>query len=153
MKVWLGLGLLWVACLAAVGCDSRPSVAPVRGVVKMDGKPLPGGRVMFSPIASGDEKIVGKSAIGQIQKDGSFVLSTYEDGDGALIGSHHPTVMENRQEDDPNSKHPTVSGPKIGVIRLNDITYEVVAGEDNVFTIELDSRSYDVREAIPEVGL
>lgn len=150
MKVWLSSGLVWVACVAAVGCSNQPPVAPVRGIVKMDGKPLPGGRVMFQPIASGEKKIVGQVAIGQIQKDGSFVLTTYEDGDGALIGAHHPVVMENRQEDDPNAARPTVAGPKIGVISLNDITYEVVAGEDNEFTIELDSRSYEVRNAVPD---
>ena len=91
--------------------------------------------------------------MGQIQQDGSFVLTTYEDGDGAIIGLHHPVVMENRQEDNPNSLHPTVPGPKIGVISMTDTTFEVVAGKDNLFTIELDSRSYNVRDAIPEIGL
>ena len=153
MKVWLGSGLVWVACVAAVGCSNQPQVAPVRGIVKMDGKPLPGGGIMFEPIASGDNKIVGKSAFGQIQQDGSFVLTTYKDGDGALIGSHHPVVFENRQEDDENSPHPTVPGPNIGIVRMVNTTLEVVAGEDNVFTIEMDSRSYDVRDAIPEFGL
>ena len=156
MKVWLSSGCLWFACalaVGAVGCSNQPKVAPVRGVVKMNGKPLPGGRVMFSPIAQGEDKNVGPSAIGQIQEDGSFVLTTYEDGDGAIVGSHRPTVMENRQEDDPNSDHPTKPGPKIGVITLTEVTYDVVADQENVFTIELDSRSYEVRNAIPEVGL
>ncbi len=153
MKVWLGSGLVWVACVAAVGCSNQPQVAPVRGFVKMDGKPLPGGRIMFAPIASGEDKNVGQSAFGQIQQDGSFVLMTYEEGDGALVGSHHPTVMENRQEDDPNSPHPTLPGPKIGVVSMTHLTLEVVAGEDNVFTIEMDSRAGYMRDAIPEIDI
>ena len=153
MKVWLGSALVWVACLAVVGCSNRPKVAPVRGIVKMDGKPLPGGRVMFQPIATGEKKIVGQAALGHIQKDGTFVLTTYEEGDGAIIGSHHPVVMENRQEDAANPDHPTKPGPKIGVISLNDITFEVVEGKENEFTIELNSKSYEVRNAVPEVGL
>ncbi len=153
MKFMLRFGLVWAVCVAAMGCSNHPPVAPVRGVVKMDGKPLPGGRIMFQPIASGEEKLVGQSAMGQIQQDGSFVLTTYKDGDGAMVGLHRPVVMENRQEDDPNSAHPTVPGPKIGVITLDEMTLEVVAGEENEFTIELNSRSAAVREAIPEIGL
>ena len=151
MKPWLSVVLAGL-CLIAVGCSSKPEMAPVRGFVKMDGKPLPGGRVMFQPVAVGDDKNVGKPAIGQIQQDGSFVLTTYEEGDGAVVGPHQPVVMENRQEDDPNSTRPTRKGPRIGVITLED-TYDVVAGEENVFTIELDSRSHSVRDAIPEKGL
>lgn len=153
MKIWLNAGLMCVICAAALGCSNKPQVAPVRGIVKMDGKPLPGGRVMFRPIATGDNKIVGHSAMGQIQEDGTFVLTTYEEGDGAVVGVHHPVVMENRQEDDENSAHPTKPGPKIGVITLDKLTFEVVAGQENEFTIELDSKSYAVRDAIPEVGL
>ena len=153
MKPWLNVGLLSIACALIVGCSNHPDVALARGVVKMDGKALPGGRVMFQPIAVGEDKIVGKSAMGQIQEDGSFVLTTYEDGDGATVGSHQAVVMENRQDDDPNSDRPTRKGPRIGVVTLNDITFDVVAGEENVFTIELDSRSHAVRDALPEKGL
>ncbi len=153
MKVWLSSGLVWVVCVAAVGCSNQPQVAPVRGFVKMDGKPLPGGRIMFAPIASGEDKNVGQSAFGQIQQDGSFVLMTYEEGDGALVGLHNPTVMENRQEDDPNSPNPTLPGPRIGVVSMTHLTLEVVAGEDNVFTIEMDSRAGYMRDAIPEVDV
>ena len=61
--------------------------------------------------------------------------------------------MENRQEDDPNSVRPTVPGPKIGVVTMQDTTLEVVAGEDNVFTIEMDSRAGYMRDAIPEIDI
>ncbi len=153
MKVWLSSGLVWVACVAAVGCSNQPQVAPVRGFVTMNGKPLAGGRIMFAPIASGEDKNVGHSAMGQIQQDGSFVLTTYEDGDGALVGSHYPVVMENRQEDEPNSPRRTVPGPKIGVVTMNHITFEVVAGEDNMFTIEMDSRAGYMRDAVPQIDV
>lgn len=153
MKVWLSSGLVWVACVAAVGCSNQPQVAPVRGVVKLDGNPLPGGRIMFAPIASGENKIVGESAFGQIQQDGSFVLTTYKDGDGAVVGSHYPVVMENRQEDDPNSPHPTVPGPRIGVVTMQDTILEVVAGKENEFTIEMDSRADYMLDSIPEIDI
>ena len=137
MKVGLRSGLVWVACMAAVGCSNQPEVAPVSGVVNLDGKPLPGGRIMFEPIALGKNKILGKAAIGQIQQDGSFVLTTYKEGDGALIGPHHPVVLENREEDKNSPR-----GPKIGVVRMTDTTLEVIEGNDNVFTIEMNSRAF-----------
>jgi len=148
MKVWLRSGLVWVACMAAVGCSNQPEVAPVSGVVNLDGKPLPGGRIMFEPIALGKNKILGKAAIGQIQQDGSFVLTTYKEGDGALIGPHHPVVLENREEDKNSPR-----GPKIGVVRMTDTTLEVIEGKDNVFTIEMNSRANYMKDAVPEVGL
>lgn len=153
MRPWSHLGRTCVLCCAIAGCSNQPEVAPVRGLVTMDGKPLPGGRVMFQPIATGDDKNVGKVAMGQIQPDGSFVLTTYKNGDGAVVGPHHPVVMENRHEEATNSDRPTKEGPRIGVVTLDELVFDVVAGKENVFTIEMDSKSYEVRNAVPEKGL
>jgi hypothetical protein len=134
--------ILVVCVLVVAGCGKGRPVAPVRGTVTLDGKPLPGGRIMFEPIASGPNKIVGKAAFGQIQSDGSFVLSTYEEGDGAVVGSHHPVIFGNRVEDPrvENPKRPTIPGPNIGLVRLQDKTLDVVAEKENVFSIEVKSR-------------
>ena len=141
--------LILTGSISLLGCGKQPDVAPVRGVVMMDGKPLPGGRIMFEPIAKGENKLVGKAAFAQIASDGSFVLTTYKDGDGALVGSHHPVVFGDRQEEDPGlNPEGKTTGPNIGVIRMEDTTFEVVAGQENNFTIELKSRSYDVRGAV-----
>ena len=148
MNRCLVLALVGVACVLSMGCNNRPEMAPVQGTVTLDGKPLPGGRVMFAPVASGEDKLVGASALGHIQKDGTFVLTTYEDGDGAVVGTHYPVVMENRQDDDrPNE------GPKIGVITLRDTTFQVVAGQENVFKIELNSRASYMKDAVPEIDI
>ena len=151
MNAWPRHTWLLLASALAAGCTDQPQVAPTRGTVTLDGKPLPGGRVMFEPIATGESKLVGKAAFGQIQADGSFVLTTYKEGDGAMIGSHHPVVLGNRQEDPrvENPERPTIPGPNLGVVRLEDRTFDVVAGQENVFTIELSSRR-DLREAVPD---
>ena len=96
---------------------------------------------MFQPFAEGDEKRVGKAALGQMQPDGSFVLTTYDEGDGAVVGKHKPLVFGNREleedeAEDPN--RPVIKGPDIGTHPLDQVC-EVVAGEDNVFTIEFSS--------------
>lgn len=76
----LGLGLL------LVGCNRGLQVAPVAGRVTLDGKPLKFGSVMMQS-GSG-----GQAAIGEIQPDGSFVMSTFRPEDGAIVGQHRIRV-------------------------------------------------------------
>lgn len=52
---------------------------PVGGVVKLDGRPLPHGSVMFRPAE-------GRAAQGVIDADGRFELTTYRPGDGIRPG-------------------------------------------------------------------
>ena len=84
--------------LAMSGCGGAPELAPVRGIVEFDGKPIAGfqnAAVAFTP--SG-----GRPAKGPISlDDGSFELSTYSSGDGARIGAH--TVAVSATVDDPSA--------------------------------------------------
>lgn len=60
-------------------------VAPVEGRVLYRGKPLEFGSVLFQPD-------VGPTARGIIQPDGTFRLSTYGNGDGAVLGTHRVQI-------------------------------------------------------------
>lgn len=74
------VGVVGIACLMpAAGCSRRPTVVPVSGRVTFDGKPLEFGSVMLQPTA-------GPAARGTIGTDGSFTVSTFAPGDGAIIG-------------------------------------------------------------------
>lgn len=76
------------------GCSKSPfDLAPVHGKVTIDGKPVPAGRVMFAPIAKGESREVGKPAFGTLQPDGTFTLTTFEEGDGAVVGEHWVTIF------------------------------------------------------------
>jgi hypothetical protein len=69
------------------GCGRHAAnIAPVKGVVTLDGKPLKIGTVITIPNA-------GRGARGFIQPDGSFELGTYGKTDGALLGSHRVGVV------------------------------------------------------------
>ena len=57
----------------------------MHGKVLLDGQPLTSGVVTVWP--SG-----GRAACDTIQSDGSFELTTYSSGDGALLGTHPVTV-------------------------------------------------------------
>src|SRR5262245_23610665 len=83
----------WVAGFLAValaGCG--PSLYPVRGKVVWENgaeaKELAGGLVTFES----EERKVG--ARGDIEKDGSFQMTTHEQGDGVLPGKHRVAVSE-----------------------------------------------------------
>ncbi len=73
--------------LMAAGCGGdMPLTAPTHGVVELDGTPLSSGTIRFIPKG-------GRSGHGIIQSDGTFSVSTFEDGDGALISTHNITVV------------------------------------------------------------
>jgi hypothetical protein len=119
-----------VVFLAAMGCEKPPyDMAPVRGTVTIDGRPLSDGRVMFAPVGKG-ELNSGKPAYGRIDSDGSFFLYTYGDDDGAIVGEHGVTVINTAKESaDANApKFTRVSLPR---------RFQVVAGQDNQIDIDI----------------
>lgn len=82
--------LLGAACLTVVfglmGCGTGgPRTAPVQGTVTYQGKRVPYGSIMFQP----DD---GPAATANIQ-DGVYHLTTFRDGDGAILGNHRVTVI------------------------------------------------------------
>jgi hypothetical protein len=73
--------------LSLTGCGERRSgTAIVRGKVTLNGKPVPNGTVNFIPE-------MGPSATGEIQPDGSYTLTTYKPGDGAVLGAHKVVIV------------------------------------------------------------
>jgi len=89
-------------CFLFTGCGGgdigKPKVAPVSGKVTQKGKPLTAGDVMFTP-SGGPEGASGHIASGQIQSDGSYTLTTFNTGDGAVLGKHKVTVVARETAD------------------------------------------------------
>lgn len=76
--------------LPCTGCGSKAqsftaTTVPVKGKVTYQGKPLTKGTVTFEPDS-------GREAHGEIKSDGSFVLTTFKEGDGAVPGLHRVAV-------------------------------------------------------------
>jgi hypothetical protein len=83
--------LLFPLALLA-GCTSQgptlPATVEARGKVLLpDGRPLPGGRVTLNPQAATEVE-----AFGDVNPDGTFTLTTYKPGDGAVPGTYVVTV-------------------------------------------------------------
>jgi hypothetical protein len=83
--------LLGLACLtgALLGGCGGPRVAKVSGRVTYAGRPVSGGKVLFYPEA-------GRMALGEIGPDGRYTLTTFQPGDGALIGGHRVAIEATR---------------------------------------------------------
>ena len=75
---------LGAACLLAAGCGG-PKLGKVSGTVTSGGKPVTTGTIMFHPAE-------GPTAVGAINADGTYTLTTIKAGDGAVIGSHRVTI-------------------------------------------------------------
>ncbi|MGE3313786.1 MAG: hypothetical protein AB7O26_01635 [Planctomycetaceae bacterium] len=76
----------WVL-LAIVGCSGAPAVAPVKGTVKLDGKPVVGALVIFEP-----EVNEPLQSTGVTDEQGQFHLRTNDGREGAVVGSHRVVV-------------------------------------------------------------
>src|SRR3954464_4903867 len=91
--------LLFVFFAAIPGCNhSSLELAPVHGKVTIDNQPLFQGKVMFAPVAKGNDVNPGKPAWGNIQSDGTYRLTTYKNDDGAVVGEHWVTIMNSEEK-------------------------------------------------------
>ena len=93
--------LLFASCMYAVaavaGCGKESfDVAPVHGLINVDGKPLFQGKVMFAPIAKGEQN-PGKPAWSEIASDGAYRLTTFKKDDGAVVGDHWVTIINSKE--------------------------------------------------------
>jgi hypothetical protein len=116
----------------AAGCG--PKLYPVRGKVAYpDGKPLTEGMVVFE--SKGKDNLV--MARGEIQADGSYELSTYKAGDGAMPGIYRVMVAS---KSDPNAvdkpNRPPPFDSRFMAFNTSGLEFEVKA-ESNEFPIRV----------------
>jgi hypothetical protein len=87
---------LWLLplALAAGGCNkSDLGIVPVAGTVTLDGKPLDGATVFFSPADA--TKMVAPSSFGKTGPDGRYTLAAAGTREaGAVSGTHRVTVSK-----------------------------------------------------------
>jgi hypothetical protein len=80
------------------GNSDRPPLGRVSGKVTYNGKPVTAGSVIFTPANGGSG---GHVATGHIESDGSYTLTTFDTGDGAVLGQHVVTVESREKLDGP----------------------------------------------------
>ena len=131
----LGVGLMAVG---VSGCGpGHPQTYPVRGkVVFDDGAPLDEGFIGFESTPASGLPINARGAVGS---DGTFMLSTFGDGDGAVVGKHRVLVRAQRQKFDDFEGNwefipEPVIHPRFESYETSGLEFTVAEG-DNEFTV------------------
>ncbi|RMF87778.1 MAG: hypothetical protein D6741_20100 [Planctomycetota bacterium] len=92
-----------------LGCprdSGRPKTYPVEGVVTLNGEPVEGATVVFSPVGGGEGETSPQAAQAKTDADGHYELSTFEAGDGAIPGEYAVIVTK-------YDVKPTPGGPEL----------------------------------------
>jgi len=129
-RMW-GCAAIGALLMAPAGCESKPALAPVTGLVTHAGQPVAGANVMFQPetgIASG----------GTTGADGRFELQTSNDRrPGAFPGKHLVRILKPAAEPPPpeggSASPPPPPAPPLEL----HASVEVDVAGPNEFTFEI----------------
>jgi hypothetical protein len=99
-------GLSFALSLVAAGCGAdanMPKLGKVHGKVTYKGQPVTSGHITFTPVlGKGGE--TGQTATGEINTDGTYEMTTFNTGDGAILGQHTVTVVVRGKENEALTK-------------------------------------------------
>jgi hypothetical protein len=95
--------LIGLSVLLTLGCGSKSQkYAPVSGKVTINGAPLVGATVTFSPIAPEGTVEAGFSAVAKTNDKGEYTLETIAANgkqiDGVLVARHRVSIVKLNQE-------------------------------------------------------
>ncbi len=124
---------LAVVCLTLAGCSGRPRPYPTSGkIVFADGQPLAGGRI---EVRSLEHALVARGAVA---KDGTFELTTYAPGDGAVAGEHQVLIVQkfaadidNMQKHMEHATRTRTLARRFSKYATSGLTLKVAPGGDN----------------------
>jgi hypothetical protein len=135
MRIWPAA--LAVA-LAAAGCGG--STGRVSGVVTLDGQPLEGASVTFSPISGRDDGVGGST--GKTDAQGRYSLRTVVgDKTGAAVGKHKVSISLYRENPvNPDQAGKELVPPKYSDPSRTELTFDVPSGGTDKANFELKSR-------------
>jgi hypothetical protein len=112
-RFWLGVSFAVTTGVLA-GCNSGPALAPVSGVVTLNGKPYSNAVVSFQPVASGTGENInpGKGSSGTTDANGRFILRYNGNREGAIVGKHmvRITTMPGKGSSEPTDDTGTPDG-------------------------------------------
>jgi hypothetical protein len=122
--------ICFVLLLPLLGCGSRhperAKVYPARGAVFFNGKPAAGAVVRLH--APGGAAVL---ALGTVQPDGAFALTTYESGDGAPAGRYRASVSWRRQGPEEGQEGPPLIPQRYFSPESSGLEVEIKAEPEN----------------------
>src|SRR5262245_44449132 len=87
---WFALSFMTTLAFLGAGCKPGVEMAPVKGTVTYNGKPLAKGTILFEP--TGQRSATGKIVDGEIVE-----VTTYKSGDGAVVGPHKVAIFSTEE--------------------------------------------------------
>ncbi len=137
-RIWRSVLLL--SFVVALGCSSdRLPTYPVQGrVVFADGSPVRTGSIELK------SNEFGVQARGNIAGDGSFQLTTYEENDGAVAGTHQCVVVQLVIVEELSNFKPSTEGvvdPRFGSYSTSELECHVSTTDDNNVTLTVEPLS------------
>jgi hypothetical protein len=113
-------------------------VVPVSGRVTLEGKPLTGVLAAFSPAERSNKAGKAHPAVGVVEADGSFRMTTFRQDDGVQPAAYVVTFTPWRKlVDDGAAAEGNPVPAKYRTVKTSDLTVEVRAGELNTFRFDL----------------
>ena len=125
----------------ALGCgDAKPdrvAVHPATGKITLKGQPTHGAQIILHPKSELGADVPAPRA--NVDKDGSFKLSTFEGGDGAPEGEYVVTLRWYKlvKQGPDVVAGPNVIPPKYTRPESSDITVRIAAGQNDLPPIKL----------------
>lgn len=129
--------LLAASIASGVGCDSGPKLYPVKGTVRVDGKPAGDATVFLH--RKGRDNLNEPVPYAKCGPDGTFAVTTTKPGDGAQPGEYVITVVWPDM-----SKNPDGNGERPDLLRG---TYNKAATSALKATVEAKDNQ------LPEINL
>ena len=138
-----GVGLISAAitAIALAGCGEakpqRATVFPAKGTITLKGQPAHGAIISLHPKTPLPNGAPAPRA--NVDKDGSFAISTYDSGDGAPEGEYVLTVVWNKliKNGEDVRIGPNVIPPKYGSPNSSDLAVKIAPGENAIPAIQL----------------
>ena len=139
-----------LAALFLIGCGtaSKPEAVPAGGKLTYNKTTAPvGALVVFHPVDPAYEKRIGGKPFAKVKEDGTFVLTTFAEGDGAPEGEYGVTVDWRPPAKDGKFAMSISDGGNAGPAKLNPkygnpqqpaFTVTVKKGDPNQFSFDVD---------------
>lgn len=141
------VGLFCLLATGGCGDGSKPAAVPTKGTVMFKkSKPAAGALIVFHPNDPAFEKKIGGKPFAKVKDDGTFVLTTFAEGDGAPEGEYGITVQW--QANAKEGKLSLGGEGAAGASMINEAKYgnpskpfqtvTVKKGDKNEFAIDVD---------------
>lgn len=131
-----------VILVGLTGCAGEPyPLAPVSGMVTLNGQPLPKARVGFEPMRTGEGLNAGPGSYAETDDEGRFTLISLQQEEGAVVGKHRVWIRTLRAEQGPNGEMRIVAPERLPA-RYHDQTeliFETPAAGTDQANFELTS--------------